>query len=208
MTKIDIIDYHFSKHVNCGIKFQSLHTSDVSDRKVDIFWEMSFRFNHTTPSWQGMMHLMHKGCKYPGKSSVQFLPVIDINPGDKTCILHPGLPMQSFIKIQHADCHYLWPTAILEGFWNCERCSRDRGEKLVEFCKRRNLYVANTWFCQDKRRRYTWKSPGDRGRYQIDYIFSDHNLVAAKINTRDYFDATASNWNTSAHSHPLARSFV
>jgi len=26
--------------------------------------------------------------------------------------------------------------------------------------------------------------------------------------TRDYFDATASNWNTSGHSRPLARSFV
>jgi len=28
------------------------------------------------------------------------------------------------------------------------------------------------------------------------------------IITRDYFDATVSNWNTSAHSRPLARSFV
>ena len=67
----------------------------------------------------------------------------------------------------------------------------DRGEKLVEFCKRRKLYVANTW-----RRRYTWKSPGDRGRFQIDYIliknrfgpgadiFSDHILVVAKINIK------------------------
>jgi len=32
----------------------------------------------------------------------------------------------------------------------------NRGENFVKFCKRRNLYVANTWFCQDKRRRYTW----------------------------------------------------
>ena len=34
-----------------------------------------------------MMHLLHKECEYPGESSVQFLPMIDMNPGDKTCIL-------------------------------------------------------------------------------------------------------------------------
>ena len=81
----------------------------------------------------------------------------------------------------------------------------DRGEKLIEFCKRRKLMAANTWFQQPYRRRYTWKKPGDTGRYQIDYILvcqryrnsvkcarsypgadvnSDHNLVAMDINVR------------------------
>ena len=88
MTKIDIIDYHFSKHVNRCLEFLSApYTFDVCDHKVDIFWEMSFRFHKSTPSWQGMMHLLHKECKYLGKSLVQFLPMIDMNPGDKTCIL-------------------------------------------------------------------------------------------------------------------------
>ena len=62
--------------------------------------------------------------------------------------------------------------------------------------------LANTWFKHENRRRYTWKKPGDTGRYQIDYILirqryrnsvknarsypetdanSDHNLVAAEI---------------------------
>ena len=88
MTKIDIIDYRFSKHVNRCLEFLSVpYTSDDCDRKVDIFWEISFRFHRSTPSWQAMMHLLHKECKYPGKSSVQFLPMIDMNPRDKTCIL-------------------------------------------------------------------------------------------------------------------------
>ena len=34
-----------------------------------------------------MMHLLHKECDHSGKSSVLFLPMIDMNPGDKTCIL-------------------------------------------------------------------------------------------------------------------------
>ena len=88
LTKIDIIDYRFSKHVNRCLEFLPVpYTSNVCDRKVDIFWEMSFCFHKSTPSWQGMMHLLHQECKYPGKSSVQFLPMIDMNPGDKTCIL-------------------------------------------------------------------------------------------------------------------------
>ena len=78
----------------------------------------------------------------------------------------------------------------------------ERGQMLVDFCKRWNMVVTNTWFEHEKRRRYTWKMPGDIGRYQLDYILvkhryrnsvkdsraypgadanTDHNLVAAKI---------------------------
>ena len=32
------------------------------------------------------------------------------------------------------------------------------------------MVVANTLFKHEKRRRYSWKRPGDSGRYQLDYI--------------------------------------
>jgi len=78
----------------------------------------------------------------------------------------------------------------------------ERGQTLVDFCKRLGLVVTNTWFKHEKRRRYTWKKPGDTGRYQLDYILvkqryrnsvknsraypgpdvnSDHNLVMSNI---------------------------
>src|SRR6476661_130 len=78
----------------------------------------------------------------------------------------------------------------------------DRGDRLIEFCKSQNLVITNTWFEQEKRRRYTWKGPGDLRRYQIDYILVrqkyrnsvksswsypgadvdlDHNLVAMRL---------------------------
>jgi hypothetical protein len=31
-------------------------------------------------------------------------------------------------------------------------------------------FVTNTWFKKPKRRRYTWKAPGDWSRHQLDYI--------------------------------------
>lgn len=45
-----------------------------------------------------------------------------------------------------------------------------RGEILLEFCVRNNLLIMNTRFEHHKRRRYTWKAPGDIRRAQIDYI--------------------------------------
>jgi len=48
----------------------------------------------------------------------------------------------------------------------------ERGEKLIEFCKRQQLMITNTWFQQEKRRTYTWKAPGDGARYQLDYIMA------------------------------------
>ena len=46
----------------------------------------------------------------------------------------------------------------------------ERGEKLINWCNTHNQVIANTWFIHHKRRLYTWKSPGDRVRNQIDYI--------------------------------------
>ncbi|XP_071439048.1 craniofacial development protein 2-like [Hetaerina americana] len=44
------------------------------------------------------------------------------------------------------------------------------GESLIEFCNEKNMVGANTLFEQHRRRRYTRKMPGDRTRYQIEYI--------------------------------------
>ena len=83
----------------------------------------------------------------------------------------------------------------------------ERGNMLVEFCKRKKLVVANTWFEHNYRRRYTWRKPGDNGneRFQIDYILvkeryrnsvkdartypgadmdSDHNLLVSKLQVK------------------------
>ena len=46
----------------------------------------------------------------------------------------------------------------------------ESGDRLVEFCAKDKLVIARTLFKNHKRRIYTWKMPGDIGRYQIDYI--------------------------------------
>ena len=74
------------------------------------------------------------------------------------------------------------------------------GQRLIEFCQKNSLVIANT-FQQHKRRFFTWTSPDGQHRNQIDYILcsqrwrssiqsaktrlgadccSDHELVIAK----------------------------
>ena len=81
----------------------------------------------------------------------------------------------------------------------------ERGNRLEEFCQANDLVIENTTFKQPPRRLYTWVSPGDRTRNQIDYIMvkrrwrslllgvktrpsadcgSDHQLLNAKIKIR------------------------
>jgi len=80
--------------------------------------------------------------------------------------------------------------------------TNERGEMLIDFCERNNYSIMNTFFKHPKRRLYTWKSPGDVSRNQIDYILvkdrfknnvkkcktfpgadigSDHNPVVAEV---------------------------
>ena len=46
----------------------------------------------------------------------------------------------------------------------------EAGQRLIKFCQENALVIANTLFQQHKRRLYTWTSPDDQYRNQIDYI--------------------------------------
>ena len=81
----------------------------------------------------------------------------------------------------------------------------DRGTRFVQFCEENELVITNTFFKHHPRRLYTWKSPGDVHRNQIDFITikkryrntvknamtypgadmnSDHNPVVVKLKFR------------------------
>ena len=46
----------------------------------------------------------------------------------------------------------------------------ETGQRLIEFCQENALVIANTLFQKHMRRLYTWTSPDDQHRNQIDYI--------------------------------------
>ena len=49
----------------------------------------------------------------------------------------------------------------------------ENGQYVVEFCKRHNLFVTNTWFQQKQSAQHTWTSPDGSSKNQIDFILAD-----------------------------------
>lgn len=62
----------------------------------------------------------------------------------------------------------------------------ERRERLLSFCAERELTIANTTFTHHPRRLYTWRSPGDRYRNQIDFILVPQRWRTSVRNARTY----------------------
>ena len=62
----------------------------------------------------------------------------------------------------------------------------ERGERLVEWCEMNNFPIGNTCFQQPQRRKWTWKSPGDNTRNQIDYILISGRFKNALLSAKSY----------------------
>ena len=62
----------------------------------------------------------------------------------------------------------------------------ERGDALVEWCGEKELIVTNTWFKQHKRRLFTWKSPDEKTRNQIDFILTNHRFRNAVRSCKTY----------------------
>ena len=69
------------------LTYNELAAMEVLDptAHVDLLWEVSFIMRQTRPAWSGVMQSVHCG-EHPGKSSVLFLPMIDMNASDISCI--------------------------------------------------------------------------------------------------------------------------
>ena len=73
---------------NTPLHYQELQSITVRDStaNLDLLWKLTQPLLQSPrPAWNGMMQLSCKGT-YPGKSSVHFLPMIDMDPTDMTCI--------------------------------------------------------------------------------------------------------------------------
>ncbi|XP_033122243.1 craniofacial development protein 2-like [Anneissia japonica] len=61
-----------------------------------------------------------------------------------------------------------------------------RGERLVEWCIENRMIVTNTHFKHHSRNLYTWKSPGDGCRNQIDFIMINERFRNTVKRVRTY----------------------
>ena len=62
----------------------------------------------------------------------------------------------------------------------------DREEKWIEWCMENKRIIGSTWFRHHPRHLWTWKSPGDRSRSQIDYITISKRIRNALTQVKKY----------------------
>ena len=88
-ASINVEQYFQDKHKLDGIKFkvQSLKIFDEMEcLKTDMLWKISWCLPKQRPNYSGFMHLLHSNQEHPGKSNIIYLPMIDLNPSDISCI--------------------------------------------------------------------------------------------------------------------------
>ena len=85
--RIDVHPYSVQDN-NVQLLYKELKNLKVKDStaNLDLLWKLSLPLLQCPrPAWSGMMQHVSDG-SYPGKSSVAFLPMIDLDPSDMTCI--------------------------------------------------------------------------------------------------------------------------
>ena len=64
--------------------------------------------------------------------------------------------------------------------------TNEKGERWIEWCTTNDQVILNTWFKEHSRRKYTWRSPDDRTRNQMDYITINNRFCNAVKHTKTY----------------------
>ncbi|XP_063594245.1 craniofacial development protein 2-like [Penaeus indicus] len=71
----------------------------------------------------------------------------------------------------------------------------ERGESWIEWCLENGQVIMNTWFQHHPRRLYTWISPGDSARNQIDYITINQRFRNAVMQVKGYPGADCASYH-------------
>ena len=92
---VPIVQYRNSAKSNDSLGFKFINLSNLSldslhrpaDSKLDLLWHVShFRgIKATRPGWSGYMQEISQG-EFPGRSQINMLPIIDLDPSNMTCI--------------------------------------------------------------------------------------------------------------------------
>ena len=93
-------------------------------------------------------------------------------------------------KISTMKCHSLRNAKSCEINWDKgdmnTKLVYSRGKKFADWRKTNNPIKSNTWFQQPPRRLFTWSSPANRYRNQINYICMNHRFRNAVTQSTAY----------------------
>ena len=70
-----------------SLSYQPLPALNMEDptSAIDALWKASLLLRPKRPGWSGLMQMVQKG-EHPGQCSVLYLPMIDMDPSDLSCV--------------------------------------------------------------------------------------------------------------------------
>ena len=79
--------YYKSNVVLNSFTYHKLSELESRDRewKINLLWKIVWPLKTSRPGWSGMMQAVYDG-EHHGKASIKFLPMIDMNPSDMSCV--------------------------------------------------------------------------------------------------------------------------
>ena len=85
--KIPLYNYRPPSNAMLTLKYDIIEDLKIVDRtnKLDILSQIVWPLKAPMPGWSGLMQLVQNG-DFPGKSAFIFLPMIDMNASDLSCI--------------------------------------------------------------------------------------------------------------------------
>lgn len=107
LAKVDIVQYKQANNMLKDISFCKLPTilPNVLQNKLSLLWQIPTS-ERPGPNWSRAMQIIHSKSddSYPGKSSISFLPIIDMAAGDMTCIYSTLTYLNKVAHEQNVPC--------------------------------------------------------------------------------------------------------
>ena len=113
---IEIIPYNIAEHEAplflepMSVVIEQLPKVPDPNMNCDLLWHYSWAFasdNKPRPNWSGFMQACTFGSDHPSKSRIDFLPIIDHNPNDVSCIY------TTLIYVQKQAAKLRLPTPVI-----------------------------------------------------------------------------------------------
>ncbi|KAK7111484.1 hypothetical protein V1264_011106 [Littorina saxatilis] len=93
------VRYFDPSTISLSLVYELLHDFSTNDdrKKLDLVWKVSWPLRSPRPGWSGTMQAVCDG-QYPGRSAITFLPMIDMDPTNMSCVYSTLLFVTSLAK--------------------------------------------------------------------------------------------------------------
>lgn len=130
-SSINIVNYREAKDIVNILTFKQLDKTIFCVNSTDLLWKLSWYFNNPIPSWSGCMQLSYDKqapVKF-SKSTVAFLPIIDLSPSNMSCILSTLAFLSDLAKSSNKPCIVTFDQPL---YWKASKIIHESTEPYIK----------------------------------------------------------------------------